>query len=93
MKFFLIYKAFSERKQLLWVKLQISSGPRLRPIDKGGKELIKFYRLSSDKAEFYHFYVDTSQCVKQRSESIIKVTKIFPACAVYTILPFVTYRS
>ncbi len=32
-----------------------------------------------------------SRC-QQRSESIIKVTKIFHACAVYTILPFVTYQ-
>ncbi len=32
-----------------------------------------------------------SRC-RQRSESIIKVTKIFRACTVYTILPFVTYR-
>ncbi len=32
-----------------------------------------------------------SSC-QQRSESIIKVTKIFRACAVYIILPFVTNR-
>ncbi len=29
---------------------------------------------------------------RQRIESIIKLTKIFHACVVYTILPFVTYR-
>ncbi len=30
---------------------------------------------------------------RQRSKNIIKVTKIFHTCVVYTILPFVTYRS
>ncbi len=40
-----------------------SPGPQLRPIDKGDKEVIKFCRLwqASDKAEFCHCYVDTSQ--------------------------------
>ncbi len=36
-------------------------GPRLRHMDKGDKEVIKFCHLwqASDKAEFCHCYVDT----------------------------------
>ncbi len=40
-----------------------SPGPRLWPIDKGDKEVIKFCHLwqASDKAEFCHCYVISSQ--------------------------------
>ncbi len=80
---------------LVWFIFCIcSTGPQLRSIDKGDKEVIKFFRRwqASDKVEFCHCYVDTLRGVDKRSESIIKVTKSFRACAVYTILPFVTYR-
>ncbi len=52
-----------------------NTGPRLRPIDKGGKELIKFY-------QFWQSWILSLLCrylsmCQQRSESVIKVTKDF----------------
>ncbi len=50
--------------------------PSITTHRKGDKKVIKFCHLwqASDKAEFCHRYV-------QRSESVIKVTKIFHTCA------------
>ncbi len=47
-------------------------GPGLQPIDKGDKEVIKFYRLwqASDEAEFCHYYIDTSQSVDKEVRAL-----------------------
>ncbi len=49
-----------------------AAGPQLGPIDKGDKEVIKFCHLwqASDKAEFCHCYVDTSQGVDKEVRAL-----------------------
>ncbi len=49
-----------------------NAGLQLQPIDKGDKEVIKFCRLwqTSDKAEFCHCLVDTSQGVNKEVRTL-----------------------
>ncbi len=79
------------RHHFLTAWTDITSGPQLRPIDKGDKEVIKFCRLwqASDKAMLVTD-MSTPLKVSTKKWEYYKSDKIFRACAVYISLPFVT---